>query len=317
MHLFTCGQLSAAANALGGDVRFDADLPGDMPVLNGQQNVQTADNGLVLYLSHSQDLVDGCSRNLLSPGLTASVLLEGQADISLPGQRWYSDARRSQNRAMLLNLTDSEQFTRHWQAGRHETKLSLHITPQWLDQYLHSSADGSKQLRQLAKNHLHSQPWLPAANLLQRAQQLEPTATLNPVLRRLQRESLALELAVDILQGIEATIPGKRLSNHLQQRLERLKDWLDSGTANHLSIAQMARELSSNPVDLQKGFRQLYGDTIAAYLRKARLEQAYQALCQQRISVDDAASLAGYEHLSSFSNAFRRQYGIAPSQARK
>jgi AraC-like DNA-binding protein len=273
---------------------------------------------LVLYFSQSQDLVDGCSQNLLGAGLTASVLLEGQAEISLPGQRWYSDARRSQNRAMLLNLTDSAQFTRHWQAGRNETKLSLHISPQWIDQYLHCTPSAANRLRQFRQSHLQSLPWRPSINILQRAQQLaETTSDLNPVLRRLQQESFALELAVDVLQGIEAALPDKRLSNHLQQRLERLKDWLDSGTANHLSIAQMARELSSNPVDLQKGFRQCYGDTIAAYLRKARLQQAYQALNQQQMSVEDAASLAGYEHVSSFSCAFKRRFGMAPSQARK
>ncbi|MBQ1558305.1 MAG: helix-turn-helix domain-containing protein, partial [Pseudomonas sp.] len=64
-------------------------------------------------------------------------------------------------------------------------------------------------------------------------------------------------------------------------------------------------------------FRSRNGTTIAAYLRRQRLARAYQAMRQQGLSVEDAANLAGYEHLSSFSAAFKREYGFPPSQARR
>lgn len=35
------------------------------------------------------------------------------------------------------------------------------------------------------------------------------------------------------------------------------------------------------------------------------------------LSVEAAATLAGYEHRSSFSAAFKREYGFAPLQARR
>jgi len=37
-------------------------------------------------------------------------------------------------------------------------------------------------------------------------------------------------------------------------------------------------------------------------------------LLRQRVPVDVAATIAGYTHTSSFSAAFKRQFGISPSR---
>ncbi len=317
MAVFTCGQLNDVAHGLGGNLDFDRELPRELPVLDGEQHVHALHDGLVLYLSHSRDLVDGSSHNRLAPGITAAFLLQGEAEVSLPRQRLHFDARPGGQRAMLLNLTDADQFKRHWLSGREETKICLSLTPDWLERFAFSSQLRSDNLLRLSRSHWQHLPWQPASDTLQRAHQLlAQDADLPPLLQRLKRESFALDLASDILRGIDVPAP-KRLSSHLERCLLRLKDWLDSGEANHLSIAQMAKELGTNPVDLQNGFRAHNGITIAAYLRRQRLEQAYQAIRKLDISVDDAASLAGYGHISSFSTAFKRQYGFPPSQARR
>ncbi|OLU21098.1 AraC family transcriptional regulator [Pseudomonas sp. PA1(2017)] len=316
MTVFTCGQLSDVAHTLGGNLHFQRELPGEQPVLDGEQQVQVLSDGLVLYFSQSRDLVDASSDNRLAPGITAAFLLGGEAEVSLPRQRLHFDARPGGQRAMLVNLTAADQFQRHWQSERQETKVCLSISPDWLQHFALGSQLRSDNLLRFSRSHWQSLLWQPSVDILQRAHQLlERDAGLPPLLQRLQRESFALDLASDILRGIDAP-PGKRLGSHLERCLLRLRDWLDSGEANDLSIAEMARQLGTNPVDLQNAFRSRNGITIAAYLRKRRLEQAYHAICQQSLSIEDAASLAGYEHLSSFSAAFKRQYGFPPSQAR-
>lgn len=317
MTVFTCGQLSDVAHSLGGSLRFERELPGELPILDGEQSVQVLSDGLVLYFSHSRDLVDASSHNRLAPGITAAFLLQGEAEVSLPRQRLHFDARHGGQRAMLVNLTDADQFQRHWQSDRQETKVCLSITPDWLQRFALGSQLRSDSLLRFSHSHWQSLPWQPSPDILQRAHQLlERDAELPPLLQRLQRESFALDLASDILRGIDAP-PEKRLGGHLERCLLRLKDWLDSGEADNLSIAELARQLGTNPVDLQNAFRARNGITIAAYLRRQRLACAYQAIRQQGLSVEDAASLAGYEHLSSFSAAFKREYGFPPSQARR
>ncbi|MEL7630747.1 AraC family transcriptional regulator [Pectobacterium aroidearum] len=317
MRVFTCGQLSQSASEQGGKLHFGHELPSDQPVLAGWQRIQSLGNGLVLYLSQSEDLIDAFSQNLLSPGITAAFLLQGQADVSLAGQRLRFDAHSARQRAMLVNLTDSDQFQRHWQAGRRETKICLSFSPAWFERFASESSLCSSRLLQFRRAHWQSLSWQPAPDVLQRACQLA-FDDRSPVslIQRLQGESFALDLATDILRSIDATPQQKRFGAHLECCLVRLKEWLDSGEADRLSIGQMAKTLGTNPVDLQNGFRTRNGITIAAYLRKQRLERAYQALHRHVVSVDEAAALAGYEHVSSFSAAFKKQYGFPPSQVR-
>lgn len=317
MRVFTCGQLDQAACDLGGKLRFGPELTGDLPALAGWQRVLTLANGLVLYLSQSEDLIDARSQNLLLPGITAAFLLQGQADVSLGGQRLHLDAHSGRQRAMLVNLTDSDQFQRYWQTGRRETKVCLSFSPVWFEQFSDDSALCGGSLQQFRRTHWQRLCWQPAAEILQRGCQLALNdSSPFSLVQRLQCEGFALDLAADVLRTIDATPRPKRFGAHLENCLRQLKEWLDSGEADGLSIAQMAKTLGTNAVDLQNGFRHRNGITIAAYSRRNRLERACAALRQRAVSVDEAAAMAGYEHVSSFSAAFRKQYGFPPSQAR-
>lgn len=319
MQSLTCEQLHRVARNLGGEVRFRDPLSADQPVMSGSQTVHTLDNGLVLYLSRSCDLVDACSEHLLAPGIMATFLLEGSAELELGSRMQRLEARPCGQRAMLANLTEADRFSRHWQAGRKETKLCLSFSPLWLGQFACDPALCGERLQHFSRSHWQFLPWQPSSKALQGAQQLLHQPAGNLLIQRLQRESFALELAGEILACIETGVsqpPVKRLSVHLQRCLLRLQEWLLSGEADTLSIAEMARALGSNPVDLQKGFRQQYGSSIAAYLRRLRLQRAQRALAEQQLSVEEAASLAGYQHLSSFSAAFSREFGVAPSRLR-
>ncbi|MEA5668084.1 hypothetical protein VA603_11110, partial [Stenotrophomonas sp. MH1] len=70
MQVFTCAELMTAAHALGGQVDFDAGMADATPVLAGWQQVHAVDDGVVLYLSRSRDMVGGSSHNRLAPGIT-------------------------------------------------------------------------------------------------------------------------------------------------------------------------------------------------------------------------------------------------------
>ncbi len=313
MQVYTCAELMDAAHALGGQVDFASGLPDAMPVLAGWQQVQALDAGLVLYLSRSRDMVGGCSHNRLPAGLTASFLLQGEADVAIGDERLRLDSRHNRNPAMLIHLREDDQFLRHWQAGRQETKVSLHFSDDWLAQQLDAVA--TPGITRLRRSHARNQRWQPSAALLRRAAGLfETDPSSPPLLRRLQQESFALELAAGVVQGLAAEQGERALGAHLQRCVERLQQWLHSGAADSLSINQMARQLGTNAVDLQRGFQQQHGSSIAAYLRTLRLERARQALLKQRVPVEVAADIAGYAHTSSFSAAFKRQYGTSPSQ---
>ncbi|WP_448122421.1 helix-turn-helix transcriptional regulator [Stenotrophomonas riyadhensis] len=315
MQVYSCAELMSTAHALGGRVDFESGLPDALPVLAGWQQVQSMDSGLVLYLSRSQDMVGGRSQNCLPAGLTASFLLQGQAEVVITNQRLQMDSRRAGSPAMLVHLREEEAFQRHWQAGREETKVSLHLGQDWLSRQLDGIA--SAGLTRLRLSHARNQAWQPPAPLLRRAAALFGAETAEPpLLASLQRESFALEVAASVVRSVIAEREAPAPSAHLRRCVDQLQQWLQSGEADGLTINQMARRLGTNAVDLQSTFQQLHGSSIAAWLRALRLQRAHDALLQRRVSVDVAASLAGYDHTSSFSAAFKRQFGRSPSQIR-
>ena len=314
MQVYTCAELMSAAHALGGQVDFDAGMADATPVLAGWQQVQTLDGGLVLYLSQSCDMVGGSSHNRLCPGITAGFLVQGQADVAIGGKRLQLEAGRGGSPAMLVHLRQEDHFLRHWQPGRQEAKVSLHLSDEWLRQQLDGDRAAGAALARVRCSHADNQPWMPPLPLRQRALRLfdrdgQPLSLVG----RLQQESFALELAADVLQALVRPGSPARLSARLQRCVGRLQQWLESGHADGLSINQMARQLGTNAVDLQRGFQSCHGQSIAGYQRQWRLQRAHRAL-QQQVPVEEAAAIAGYAHASSFSAAYKRQYGHPPSR---
>jgi AraC-like DNA-binding protein len=57
--------------------------------------------------------------------------------------------------------------------------------------------------------------------------------------------------------------------------------------------------------------------TPTEYLRRTRLERAHRDLLDGEDSVTGIALRWGFPHLSRFADAYRRQYGVLPSDTRR
>ena len=165
------------------------------------------------------------------------------------------------------------------------------------------------QLKQFSQGHLNVLRFQPSQYLLQLAQQLylPPNDSL---IARLERERIALEIVSLLCSGLSPAKP-RRNERHLQ-RMNQLRDLLESGEADGLSMLELASRIGTNPVDMQKHFRMQFGSSVYAYRRLGRLNAARYAL-KNGASVEQACAEAGYDSLSSFSCAFQRTFGRRPS----
>lgn len=59
------------------------------------------------------------------------------------------------------------------------------------------------------------------------------------------------------------------------------------------------------------------GESISAYVRRARLERAAQQLLNEEINITWLALDAGYETHSAFSKAFKQYFGVSPTEFRE
>jgi len=63
-------------------------------------------------------------------------------------------------------------------------------------------------------------------------------------------------------------------------------------------------------------FNQVIGETPLAYLQQHRLRLASQLLKQGQFSIQHIAHQVGYSSETAFSQAFKKQYDLSPSQYR-
>ena len=62
------------------------------------------------------------------------------------------------------------------------------------------------------------------------------------------------------------------------------------------------------------GFKELYGDTIYAYLLDHKMEEARRMLNSQKYNVNEVGLKLGYSTASHFIAAFKKKYGTTPKK---
>lgn len=98
----------------------------------------------------------------------------------------------------------------------------------------------------------------------------------------------------------------------------RLRSLLALIESNPLStIHDYAQAFNLSHSRLQRLFKQATGVGLGRTLTKKRLLRAAQLVSRTHMSVKEVAHAVGYEHTSSFTRAFARCFGVAPSDYRR
>ncbi|WP_051258643.1 helix-turn-helix transcriptional regulator [Chitinibacter tainanensis] len=285
--------------------------------------------GSTILSSWQQPLADGCCvaastlrgghahRVDSEAGQRLIVLLQGELTLGFGERRIqlaHSVARGAE--VLLVNLTEATEFAREITDCTLERKVCLHIPAGWLDAHgLHGAGEQEAALQQFTRQHLAVRQWQAEPALVALAEQLLAGPSASPLLARLQRESLAFELLAMALGQVQpASAPS--LPAHISRRLEAVRALLDSGAADELSLSDIAAQACMSVATLQRHFRRQFGTSVFDYLRQQKLWQARQRLQRGEVSVTRAALDAGYTSPANFATAFRRAFGMAPSECR-
>jgi AraC-like DNA-binding protein len=129
-----------------------------------------------------------------------------------------------------------------------------------------------------------------------------------------------LELLCHVLLAFGSGVPGvgnATLAEHYLRKIRHARRLIEQSLDAPLNIPDLAAAVGTTRQRLQLGFRQIYGGTVAQIRDKLRIEHALHLVRHSQIPMTDIAMEAGYEHLGSFTRAFRATYGTSPSQMRR
>jgi AraC-like DNA-binding protein len=109
---------------------------------------------------------------------------------------------------------------------------------------------------------------------------------------------------------------GEVLGSDDRKRLALAKRTIELRFAEKLTINMLARCCGMGRARLIKGFKNLYGQTVADFLTEQRLRGAATALKSTRVPISQIAYQSGYLSNAAFTRAFARRYGVAPTAFR-
>ena len=121
------------------------------------------------------------------------------------------------------------------------------------------------------------------------------------------------------IRGAEAPQQASIQSRYgaLPRAVEAAVELMESHIADPLDQDQLAALSGISVRQLQRQFQQGLGRSVMQEYRRIRLETGKELISSTRLSLSEIAQLTGFATQSHFSDAFRRQYGQAPSELRK
>jgi AraC-like DNA-binding protein len=109
-------------------------------------------------------------------------------------------------------------------------------------------------------------------------------------------------------RGMRAHTMSERRLLYLRARLVVKRHY-----ARPLTLAAVAKALATSPRQLQRAYDQFGEGGFRDDLRARRMDAAAELLADPAIPVSEVARRVGYRHAPHFARAFRRSYGISPS----
>ena len=101
-----------------------------------------------------------------------------------------------------------------------------------------------------------------------------------------------------------------------RELMETIQCYILEHISSDLSLSSVADHYHISAPYLSTIFKQQTGENFVKYVIKVKMDFASHLLLETKLAVNEVAENTGYTNLNSFSNAFKKFYGLSPSQYR-
>lgn len=123
---------------------------------------------------------------------------------------------------------------------------------------------------------------------------------------------LLLELH-DLFGNVEQIANGK-LNRRDTEIIQELKQYLTQTFLDEHTMNGLSKQFGVNTNKLMFLFKKVFGKSIFEYLSELRMEFAMIKLREKELRVADIARTIGYKNPNHFSTAFKKHFGVAPTE---
>lgn len=106
-------------------------------------------------------------------------------------------------------------------------------------------------------------------------------------------------------------------NSSLKERLRKVCRFIDQNLEQPLRLDHLSRVAHCSLFHFQRQFKAMFGVNPAQYIQNQRLRRAMMQLATRpQMSISDIAYKAGFEFSESFSNSFKKKFGVTPTEFR-
>ena len=295
-------------------------------VVDGHFQISRYLSGILIHTTDAYELQDMTASIQLPSSIVFSVVLEGELKFSIGGYpQLISASPGSSANCFAMNLLHPTLLLRNVCKGMKLRKVNISIQHHWLESHMEQNRANDRQIMNFIERHLEIPKWLASESLLALSEQILNPPVYEGVLQTIYTESKALELVANSLQTIGRLYAGKKYqvpSGSLKRaaliKAGKIRKYIENNLLMSenseipQSLGQISNDIGMSISNMQRLFKQAHGQTVFEYIRQRRLEIARDAIEKKRVSISEAAYIAGYKHPSNFTTAFKKSFGISP-----
>ncbi|MEL6189031.1 MAG: AraC family transcriptional regulator, partial [Myxococcota bacterium] len=100
-------------------------------------------------------------------------------------------------------------------------------------------------------------------------------------------------------------------------QVQRGVDYIEAHLDETVELRAVSKAAGMSHAHFQRTFKALTGETLATYVRARRMANALDLLLTTDRRVLDVAFAAGFESQEAFARAFKRTFGLTPTEYRR
>jgi AraC family transcriptional regulator len=102
-----------------------------------------------------------------------------------------------------------------------------------------------------------------------------------------------------------------------KERIQDSIDYIEENLEEKISLENLAKQTFLSKYHYHRVFHELVGETVMAYIRKRRLNEASKELLEGETKIVDIALKYQFSSQEAFSRAFKRMFQVSPGEFRR
>ncbi len=129
------------------------------------------------------------------------------------------------------------------------------------------------------------------------------------------RKLLTIRAIISLLDTKDGKKPDFRyFSGDAGNKVHNARILLGENLSADLTIEELSAKVKLNRTTLQRVFRQMYGVSVFEYRTQVRMQEAKNLILDGEKTVTEIAGICGYSNASKFSAAFKKCFGVTPTE---